>query len=304
MAKIKNKKSQFADVNVLKLMNGDHEVIVCMKIEPEILIGEGKSKSILAIDASRSIKDMFGGGLFGSNPNHVQSISQKIGDLLVQVSSEAKLHVFYWAVGRNGEKIEVLGDIEENEISTMKIIGPKIEKWGGGTQLLPTLVYINEMVSIGIDLSIVVIVTDGLIADEKECLEYCNQIAEKLLNKQQQNNLKLILIGVGNEVNAEQLERFDNMFEGSKYEDQIDLWSHGIAESITDENEIMDILFGELITEDVIVAPKASIELKNGKLIQNYSDGLPGKFRFILPKGETKFVLKTDFGVIEQSILD
>jgi hypothetical protein len=304
MAKLKNKKPQFADINILQLQNGDHEIVVCMKIEPEILIGEGSSKSILAIDSSRSIKEMFGGGLFGANPNYVQSISQKVGELLVQVSSEAKLHVFYWAVGRSGEKIEVVGDIEESDIPTMKISGPKIEKWGGGTQLLPTLIYINEMVSIGIDLSIVVIVTDGLITDEISCLDYCNQIAEKMINGEQSNNLKLILIGVGNEVDADQLERFDNMFEGTQYEDHVDLWSHGIAESITDENEIMDIIFGELITEDMIVAPKASIELKNGQVIQNFYDGLPGKFRFILPKGESKFFLKTDHGIIEQSIID
>ena len=104
--------------------------------------------------------------------------------------------------------------------------------------------------------------------------------------------IKLILIGLGDDVDKDQLERFDDMFEGTDLEDDIDIWSHGLVADIKNEDDILGILFGELMDEKKIVAPSGKILDSDGNVVVTFADGLPGKFTFMLPASCTSFTLQ------------
>ncbi|MCA9071554.1 MAG: hypothetical protein KDA84_21660 [Planctomycetaceae bacterium] len=306
MPKISRPNRPLADVNVLPQNDGSAEVVACFMPDIDVLVGEGESRAVLALDASRSIKTMYGGGAFGSSPNYVQAVARKLGSILSEVSRSGKVTISYWALGM-GEDIELAGEFDESGCSNAAITGPKTKKWGKGTQLLPTIRYIAETVDQGSEWTMGVIITDGIIEDEKACSDYCLQLGENIKKAvdggtRRKDSFKLVLIGVGEEVDVGQLERFDDMFEGTPLADDVDLFSHGIAADMQDEDDILNVVFGELMNEETIVASTGCILDPSGNEIKNFSDGLPGKFRFTLPKGSTSFTVHTPQGDVVQDI--
>ena len=301
MAKLTKLTHPLADVNVLKQSDGSVKIVACFSPDPDLLVGEGESRVVLALDASRSLKEMFGfGGAFGGTPNYVELVGRKLGEILSGVSRHGEVAVVYWAIGPSGGDMEELGRFSTADVATAKINGPKTKKWGGGTQMLPAIKYICDVVAKGSDWTMGVVVTDGIIEDEDACMKYCMKVGQELASDKR-GDLKLVLIGVGAEVDKGQLERFDDMFEGTKLEDDIDIWSHGIAASMQDESEITDVLFGELMSE-VEVAPSGRALDANGQEVATWTDGLPGKVTFFLPKGNASFTIKTPGGDVTQDI--
>ncbi len=300
MAKIARPTPPLADVNVLPQTDGSNEIVVCFMPDIDILVGEGNSKAFLALDASASMKKMYGFvGPFGGDANYVEIVARKLGGLLTSVSKSGLVSGIYWAVNQDGTKIEKIGEFNEEEWSTASITGPKKEKWGRGTKLLPVIRYAAEEVSNNSDWTMGVIITDGIIEDEESCFSYCLKIGKEIA-EEKRKFLKLVLIGIGEEVDEEQLQRFDDMFEGSGI--NCDLWSHGLVSSMQNEADILAVLYGELIQEDTTIASKGSVISKSGKTLMFWSDGLPGKFRFNLPKGESIFTIHTPKKDILQDI--
>jgi hypothetical protein len=299
MAKVKPTKP-LADVNVLPQKDGSNVVVACFMPDPEILVGEGESRAVLALDASRSIREMFGiGGVFDPEPNYVELVARKLGAILCGVTRSGKVSMLYWAVGVGGANTEEIGEFDEAGCQTADVSGPK--KWGTGTKLLPPLKHIVETVGKTSDWTMGVIITDGIIEDEEDCMKYCMQVGKDLAAGKR-NDIKLVLIGVGAEVDEGQLERFDDMFEETPLGEDVDIWSHGIAESMKDESDIIGVLFGELMTEELIIAPSGSVLDDNGNEVMSFPDGLPGKFRFTLPKGCQSFTVHTPAADVTQDI--
>ena len=305
MAKIDRPMRPLADVNVLPQSDGSHEVVVCFMPDPDIVVpggGEAESRAVLALDASRSIKNMFGfGGPFGGDPNYVEMVARKLGEILCGVTRSGKVSMLYWALGPGGGETEEIGEVDAGGCAKVSIAGPKKGNWGTGTQLLPPIKYIVEEVGEKAAWTMGVIVTDGIIEDEEACMKYCARIGQELADGKR-SELKLVLIGVGDEVDEGQLERFDDMFEDTPLEDTVDIWSHGIAASMRDESDIMGVLFGELVSEDMEVAPSGSVLDGSGNELASFPDGMPGKFRFILPKGSTSFTVHTPKGEVTQDV--
>ncbi len=302
MSKVVNPVKPLADVNVIKKNDGNYHVVVCFMPDPDLVFGEGETKAFLALDGSASLKKMYGGGVgfFGGEPNYVEAVAQKIGSILTSVSRSGKVKGLYWAVTPEGNGIEEIGLLNSNEWLTQTIGGPsKSVGWGRGTKLLPVIKYGFENIFNGSKGTMGVIITDGIIEDENDCMSYCAQIGRSLENTGE-TPFKLVLIGIGEEVDQEQLERFDDMFEGTGID--YDLWSHGMVASMKDEEDILNVLYGELITKDTIVAPSGRLETVSGKLITSWSDGMPGKFEFTLPKGETGFVIKSGNQSVVQDV--
>lgn len=300
MAKLARPNRPLADVNVLPLQDGAHEVVACFMPDPDLLVGEGDSKTFLALDASTSLKRMYGfGGPFGGDPNYVQAVARKIGAVLCSAAKGGKASAIYWAVSPDGGKTEDVGDFDENGWSNVVISGPKKEKWGKGTKLLPAIQYGVNSVANGSDLTIGVIITDGIIEDEKESIDYCLTIGKEMASGKRKP-VKLILIGIGQEVDEGQLERFDDMFEGTGID--YDLWSHGMVASMQDESDILAVLYGELIDEETVIADSGRVEDAAGKVLINWSDGMPGKFRFVLPKGQNQFTIKAGGQEVTQDV--
>ena len=300
MPKISRPNRPLADVNVLPQKDKSHEIVVCFKPDPDLIFGEGDTRAFLALDASLSLKKMYGfGGPFGGDPNYVQGVARKIGNILTSITRSGTAFGTYWAVSPDGSKMEEIGEFDEASWTNASIAGPKKEKWGRGTKLLPVIRYGFERIAKGAIGTLGVIITDGIIEDEQDCIQYCLKIGKSMAGKQPEP-FKLVLIGIGEEVDEGQLERFDDMFEGSGIE--YDLWSSGLVASMQDEDDILGVIFGELMSEDNIIAPTGRVFDSSGRQLAEWPDGMPGKFRFTLPKGETEFVIRIPNQEVSQDI--
>lgn len=307
MPKVPSPNKPLATVNVFPQSNGSTDVEVCFMPNPEMLAGEGNSRAILALDASRSIMNAYGstGPFGGNNPNYVQAVARKIGEILAEITKDGKVTMMYWAKGQ-GELTEDIGEFDVAGCQDAEIPGPK-KQWGSGTKMLPVIQRVVENEYANNDWVMSVIITDGIIEDEQDCMDYCMKVGEDLVKeiadgKRSKDSLKLVLIGVGEEVDVGQLERFDDMFEGSPLESEMDLWSSGVAVDMQDEDDILGVVFGELMSEDLIVADSGRVVDSAGTEVASFSDGLPGKFRFSLGKGVTEFRVMTPKGDVSQDI--
>lgn len=300
MSKIAHPTRPLADVNVLPQTNHTHEIVVCFMPDPVLIVGEGNSKVLLALDASASLRSEYGyGGAFGGSPNFVEMVARKIGALLTEVTKTGKANAIYWAVSHDGSQLEEIGEFDQASWQTLSIVGPKKQVWGKGTKLLPAIRYCVENVAKNSDWTMGVFITDGVIEDEADCVRYCLHLGQEITAKRQ-GLIKFVLIGVGKQIDKGQLERFDDMFEETQI--PIDLWSTGIAYSMRDEADILNVLYGELMDEDTIVAPMGEVRDKTGRVLKAWSDGLPGKFRFTLPVGESQFIITVGEHKIVQDI--
>lgn len=300
MAKISKPVRPLADVNVLPRKDGSHEIVICFMPDPIALVGEGNSKAFLALDASASLKAMYGGtNVFDPTPNYVQGVARKLGEILTSITKSGKVSALYWAVSPDGSKTESIGEFDDAGWIKAVINGPQHEKWGRGTKLLPAIRHGVEQVAKDADWTMGVIVTDGIIEDEQDCMNYCAKVA-KAIAIGKCKPIKLVLIGIGQDVDQDQLQRFDDMFEGSGID--YDLWSHGMVASMQDESDILAVLYGELMDEKTVVASSGSIEDGSGKTLATWTDGLPGKFRVILPKGQTTIVIRTPTASVKQDL--
>jgi hypothetical protein len=295
-----------ADVNVLPQDNGDNTIVVCFQPNKNTIWGkpEADAKAVLSIDASKSIIDKFGlNNVWGGGVNEVEMVSRKIGSILCDVSKKADVSMNYWAIGPGGTETEVIQDgISKAECSSIEISGPKQHSWGTGTKILPTIKHIVEEHLDKAEAAFGVIITDGIIEDEDEAMAYCMDLGRRLVDENLTELFKLVLIGVGTEVDSDQLDRFDNMFEETELEDDVDIWGSGVATDMKDESDIMGVLFGEMMSEETIIAPSGTVSGGSGNVVQNFSDGMPGKFRFTLPKGETSFKIHAPNGDVTQDI--
>ncbi|MCC9608606.1 hypothetical protein LOC68_09425 [Blastopirellula sp. JC732] len=307
MPKVKSPNKPLATVNVFPQSDGSIDVEACFMPDPDLLAGEGSSRAVLALDASRSIKAAYGdsGPFGGGSPNYVQAVARKIGEILSDTTKDGKVSMMYWAMGL-GEETEVIGSFDAAGCQKANISGPK-RNWGKGTKLLPVIKSIVDNDFAQADWVMGVIITDGIIEDEQDCISYCLQLGEGLkqqveAGQRRKHSLKLVLIGIGEEVDVGQLERFDDMFEETALASDIDLWSSGVAADMQDEDDILGVVFGELMSEEVIVADNGRVLDDKGTEVSSFSDGLPGKFRFKLPAGAKGFKVSTAKGEVAQDI--
>jgi hypothetical protein len=258
--------------------------------DPEALVGEGESRAVLALDASRSIKPMYGGGVFDQKPNFVQAVAAKIGEILCNIARSGKVGMLYWALGPGGGETELIGEFAADGCAKAKIVGPTKKNWGTGTQLLPPVRHIVENVAAKSDFTMGVLITDGIIEDYDAVVKYCYKVGEDVVAGRRKP-IKLVLIGVGDEIDEQQLQNLNDMFEPTPLKGKVDLWATGVAADMQDEADIIGVLFGELMTEDVMVASSGRV-MGGGQVVKSYSDGLPGKIRFTLPRGCKEFTIQ------------
>lgn len=215
MPKLTRPTRPLADVNILPQSDGSHEIIAGFMPDPDLIFGEGETRAFLALDASLSLKKMYGfGDPFGGDPNYVQSVARKLGTILAAITRSGSAQALYWAVSHDGSKTEVISDYTEADWLTATITGPQTQKWGRVTKQLPAIQYGYEQIAAGATGTLGVIITDGILEEEKACIDYCLQIG-KTLAQQKPEPFKLVLIGIGEEGDAGQLERFDDLFEGT-----------------------------------------------------------------------------------------
>lgn len=307
MAQLTQPAEPFGEVNVYKQPDGSIDVVATILMVPEI---EG-ARAGLALDASVSMKKMYGlspmvSSVFGGGaalPNLVEPVTRTMAAYLSNFSSDGRCEVVYWACNPDGSAVEPLAAVTAADAGTLAVNGPKKHPWGKGTQLLPPVKHFVEAAFKGAPWAICVFVTDGVVDDLAAVKAYCRTLALEIAAGRRAF-IKLVLIGVGEEVDERQMEELDDMFEGSGLVDpkgnDIDLWDHKLASEMKKVEEI----FAEVVSQNTIVAASASVRNQAGVLCEDYPNGLPAILRFRLPKGSTSFTLTHPGGSVTQDIID
>jgi len=249
-------------------------------------------KTGVALDASQSMKPVYG-KLSKPTENLVEIEARKFLYYLADhLDAEGQTTTIYWACS-GGRELEVIGDIQASECSTLKIDGPVEADFGSMTNLLPALRYFVEGFPNARN-GIYLFVTDGRINDFLEVKEYCINLANQIISGKR-NPIKCVLIGVGEKVDTRQLQYLDNLDVVTGF----DLWDYHVAKDMRETTDI----FAELVDESVIVATTATIYDDQNTVIKQFTDGLPGRVTFLMRDSSSFFELEVAGQRIRQSLL-
>jgi len=226
--------------------------------------------------------------------NKIQEIARKaIPYLADKLDEDGGTTVIYWACGAKGDEIQVAGDYTGDEAKKAEYSGPS--SWGEGTYLMPAIRYFLDRFS-DAKMGFYVFITDGAIDDFEEVKDFTCQLSHDL-NAGKCNDVKLVLIGVGSQIDRKQLEELDDL--PDERDLPVDVWDHKIAEEMRDISDI----FAELVDENMILAPSGRVMDDKGGVAKEYSDGLPALIEFSLPLEAKSFSLEIAGGnVVSQSL--
>jgi hypothetical protein len=307
MAQLLQPVEPFGEVNVYRAAGGNLQIVATVLMEPDI---EG-ARCGLALDASASMKKMYGAnapvsGLFARAAgvvNVVEPVARAMAGYLAKFAFDARVNLIYWACNPDGSQIEEIGEVTQAQAPQLVVRGPKRFPWGRSTKLLPPLRYFVDRAFRDAPWAICVFVTDGVIEDLPDVKRYCIEFARQIASGRR-SFIKLVLIGVGEEVDENQMEELDDMFEGSGLKDtqghDIDLWDHKLASEMRQLQEI----FAEVVSEDLIVCNHARVLDDAGRVARDYSDGMPALLRFTLPASCRSFTLTLPGGNVTQDITE
>ena len=230
----------FGSINVEKDEKTGEIRVTAQVLLDRLVDDEGKdiegAQFGLALDGSASMKDYYGteSGPFGyGSPNIVEPVAKSMLKFLAEYSGDGTVELAYWAVGPGGREVEEVSKIRHDQLDSLKI-RPK-KKMGGSTYLLPIVKHFVDDKLKDAPWAMAVIVTDGLIDDMKDVENWTEQFAVEV-NSGKRILVKLVLIGLGEHVDAGQLERLDD-FEASV---DVDIWSAKLASEMESIDEIFD----------------------------------------------------------------
>ena len=252
------------------------------------------------MDASGSMQEEYrekkrGGGfldfLLGREPetlpNEVEPQVQWMLEYLATKDRNGKLRVAYWACGRSGKGVQVVGELEGKDARRYKFPGPG--ELGGQTVLTPALedyvAYLKQQVPHGARRGCAVIVTDGELHDADDVKSFTNRLAREILaGKCPRTNF--VLVGVGDQVNEEQLEDIAHGEYGGLHH----VWCHRHAKEIRNVAEIV----AGLVDETMTVAAGGTIYDDRGKVIKTYEGRLPAVLEFEIHEQAKSFTLEVN----------
>jgi hypothetical protein len=250
----------FSDLHV----EGDHVRAVLLH-DPTV---EGLDMA-LYLDGSGSMKDEYEREVVSRGigqapttevrPNQVEPQARWMLDYLANKDRNGKLRVAYWATGTGGAEVEMIDEMTGEQGKTYQFTGPK--KYGNQTRLVPAikdfLSYFRGQVATGARQGCAVFITDGQLHDADGVKELSAQVAAQIASGKLPR-VNFILVGVGDQVNEEQLEEVCH----EEYPGVGHLWCHRIAEEIKQ--------LAELVTDDT-----KSFTLEVGG--QRYTQPLPSE---------------------------
>lgn len=229
--------------------------------------------------------------------NEVQDVCRKVIPMLAgKLDADGGTTVIYWALGPDGGDIKVVGDLTEKSSATADYTGVAEDQWGNGTRLMPAIRYFLSTFE-DASMGFYVFVTDGRLDDFEEVKQFTIQLSHDIHEKKVKP-VKLILIGVGNDIDETQLEDLDDL--PDTHDLPVDVWDHKIASEM---RSLLDI-FTEVVDDNRIIAPSAEIQDDSGNTIKRYTDGLTALMLFSLPTSARGFKLILPNGAtIEQKII-
>src|SRR5262245_10540985 len=300
MAQVKKVVDPFGEVNVHPAGRGKVRVTATILMEPR---REGTQTGI-ALDGSGSMEALYGvaqgaGGflasLFGRKKqtvNEVTPVAQKLCAYLAgKIDADGGTTVIYWATGPGGSRIEVVGDLRADE-AERHYFGPPRE-FGTGTQLLPAVKYFVERFQ-DAPWGFYVFITDGELHDLDAVKQYSTWLARQVAAGKHKP-LKFVLIGVGKNINEEQMEELDDLDTGT----EVDLWDHKIAAHM----RVLQEIFAEVVNKNARVSDRGKVRDARDRVVKDYSDtGVPAFLEFELPADSPYFVLEVEGQRIQQDV--
>lgn len=266
----------FGDITVYPPQKGQQRVEMYIRLQETV---EGMKIGI-GIDGSASMQKMFGSTIpkFARRPedNVMQTVIQRLCGYACDYSGDGTVLPIYWATGPGGKEIEALGTLDAKAIETKSFDGP--HKWGTGTALLPPLNYfLNELADT--PWLILLFITDGVISDLDAVIQRSLDIGQEIVEGKRAK-CKFILVGCGEEVSEEQIEKLDNMFDGTPLEGKVDLWDGKLASEMSSLSEIWDeVDFGVQIPGTLKIFDDRERE------VLSYLDGFPQHLEFSVAEG-------------------
>jgi len=299
MAQLKKVVDPFGEVNVHPAPGGKLRVTATILMEPR---REGTQTGI-ALDGSGSMASLYGieeeqgffANLFSKKKpatNQVTPVAQKLCAYLARkIDADGGTTCIYWATGPGGSQIEQVGDLTADQ-AEQHVFGPP-RHFGTGTQLLPAVRYFVDRFA-DAPWGFYVFITDGELHDLDEVKRYSTQLA-RAVQSGTRKPLKFVLIGIGANVNEEQMEELDDLDTGT----EIDLWDHKLAA----EMRVLQEIFAEVVDKHARVADAGKILDHQGNLVKNYSDtGLPALLEFEVAAGTPYFVLEVEGNRVQQDL--
>lgn len=289
--------------------DGSYRIKATVLMKPNV----ENAQTGLAIDASGSMSEMFGGSggsvvvsdffadpSIPKKPNVVERVSRKIAAYLAQFDGDGQTTAIYFALGPSGKETKFIGEIDAETAATQEFSMP--DNPGRGTRLCPAINYFLQHFPDNPWL-ICLFITDGLIDDLEETKALSKKICQEMADGKR-NFTKFVIIGLGREFSkpdspaSRALEELDDLDEDPVYavEGQ-DLWDH----KITADMKSLDEIFAEVVSESTILCSNASVVDSEGRPVtplngESYSDGLPALLRFTMPAGSTSFTLSLPNG--------
>ncbi|NUN66084.1 OmpA family protein [Pseudanabaena biceps] len=211
--------------------------------------------------------------------------------LASNLDATGKTSLIYWGCGQ-GEEVQVLGEFDNRSCEQLTISGPATFQLGKTTKLLPAIAYFMNQHREA-QRGIYIFLTDGRIDDLEQVKSYTKELALEIAVGKR-NYVKLILIGIGNDVDRYQLQELDDFDNGL----DIDLWDYKIASEMTNLSQI----FAEVVNENHIIAENAAIYDDLGNCVKTFN-GLPAKADFLMRHDSRWFELEVSGQRIRQSVV-
>jgi hypothetical protein len=285
MVQIKKCVEPFGEVNVHTTNRNVWRVTATILMEPR---REGTQTGI-ALDGSSSMRMLYGMGSVAVN--QVSPVAQRICAYLARLDADGGTTFIHWATGPRGDQVEVVGDLRAEE-AMQHPFGPPRE-FGNDTQLLPAVRYFVERFH-DAPWGFYVFITDGSINDMGNLKKYSTELARDIAAGKR-NPLKMVLIGLGDGVDREQLRSLDDLYTGTN----VDLWDHKIARDM----RVLQEIFAEVVDRNTRVADHGKVLDTQGRVVKDYAGvGLPAFIEFELPIGSDAFVLEVNDRRIRQEI--
>ncbi len=238
-----------------------------------------------------AFKDAISNGYLQPTDNIVESEARKFSSYIADsLDLDGQTDIVYWACN-NDSGLEEIGVLDAQHCKTLEFKGPKCN-FGTVTNLLPVVKHFEQKYRLA-KRGLFVFITDGQLNDLKELKNYTISLAKDIASGKREF-FKAVLIGIGNEIDENQMVELDDIDTGT----DVDIWDHKIAHEMKDMIEI----FAELVDENTIIAPFGTVYDSDGNVVKKFNDGVPAKGHFILPKDSTYFILEVEGQSIKQII--
>lgn len=270
----------FGKINVYPPEGGKQRVEIYIRLNQQV---EDMEIGI-AIDGSASMQPLFAANLPKAfrqpGSNVMEPVVRRLCSFVCDYSGDGTVLPIYWAVGNGGQEIEPIGKVSAAASETLPVEGPK--RWGGKTYLLPALDYFLSEFSQA-NWVIVLFITDGVINDLDAVIDRTMEVGKEVLAGKRK--FKFVVVGLihagvketETEAMKENLEKLDNMFDGTDLEVEVDLWDCKLADQMNELQDIWDeVDFG------ITIPGNAQIRDDQGNVIKSYSDGIPQRMEFFV----------------------